>query len=48
MIWKVFYFNHGVYTHKFVKADTAEQAIKRSKVKRIIDLQISDIISVKH
>jgi len=38
--WEVAYYNRGCYRYKDVNAESAEQAIKRSRVKNIITLRI--------
>lgn len=38
--WQITYYSHGAYRKKLVKADTAEQAIKKARIRNITDLQI--------
>ena len=41
--WRVYYYrNYNTISHKDVKAETSEQAIKRARVKNIISLQAID------
>lgn len=40
MKWYVSYFARGAYHYKIVSADSAEQAIRRARVKDINDLKI--------
>lgn len=37
--WYIAYFSRNSYRSKCIDADTSEQAIKRAKVKNIIDLK---------
>lgn len=39
-IWRVDYYGRGAYRRKYVRAENSEQAIKRSRVKDIVDLCI--------
>lgn len=41
--WRVYYYrNYRTISHKDVKAETSEQAIKRARAKNIISLQVID------
>lgn len=42
MIWCVDYVVGNTYKVKYIEADTAEQAIKKARVKNIVDLKIID------
>lgn len=40
--WNVWYLVGNTYKRKFVYAESASEAIKKAKVKKIIDLQITE------
>ena len=40
MIWRVDYVVGNTYKVKYITAETAEQAIKKARVKNIVDLNI--------
>lgn len=37
--WYIAYYSRNTYKHKYVSADTVDQAIKRARVKDIIDVK---------
>lgn len=39
-IWRLDYYGTGAYRRKYIKADSSEQAIRKAKVKNIVDLCI--------
>ena len=42
MIWRVDYVVGNTYKVKYITAETAEQAIKKARVKNIVDLNIQE------
>ena len=42
MIWRIDYVVGNTYKVKYITAETAEQAIKKARVKNIVDLNIQE------